>query len=537
MPPMQFTSFHFESWSRVDPHELPESNDLAQKLFLASNDPILLLNPTAGEFLGVNPRASVMFGYSRQEFLRLSPRRSICIHEDEWKLLLDSVRNKREKWLRAMSCRLKSGRIIVRDILPSVVQIGGKPHILATIQDASQRQLTELLRSGAHFMRFSNAVAAGAALTPSVEHALRFCLRQICDYFHWVFAHSHIFSGRVLSARVPRDIWHFGLHDLAVSVQALVGAKQFFFPEEWYSHILAGPQAIMVNDFDSQPESLVKLEVQSAGLSSALVMPILVGGEVAGVCQYFSDQPMDRGPLFLNTMDSFTARLGQIIDQKLADETVRRLSNRLFRIQDEERRLLARELHDTTAQNIAAILMDLGVIGRSADVLTPEARHALSESLSLTRQSLQEIRSFSYLIHPPMLDELGLVSALRIFIEGFSQRSGMHVHLEAPVSRPKLPTHLESTVFRVIQEALTNARRHSGSSSADVKLRTTETELKLSVENETTRDLLWGQPDIQPAKIGVGMRSMHERVQHVGGRLDFHIGKNRTVLEAVFPLS
>jgi signal transduction histidine kinase len=181
--------------------------------------------------------------------------------------------------------------------------------------------------------------------------------------------------------------------------------------------------------------------------------------------------------------------------------------------------------------------MDLGVISRSADVLTPEARHALSESLSLTRQSLQEIRSFSYLIHPPMLDELGLVSALRIFIEGFSQRSGMHVHLEAPVSRPKLPTQLESTVFRVIQEALTNARRHSGSSTADVKLRTTETELKLSVENETTRDLLWGQPDIQPAKIGVGMRSMHERVQHVGGRLDFHIGKNRTVLEAVFPLS
>jgi signal transduction histidine kinase len=435
-----------------------------------------------------------------------------------------------------MSCRLKSGRIIVRDILPSVVQIGGKAHILATIHDASQRQLTELLRSGAHFVRFSNAVAAGAASTPSVEHALRFCLRQICDYFHWVFAHSHIFCGRVLSARVPRDIWHFGLHDLAGSVQALVGAKQFFFPEEWYSHILAGPQAIMVNDFDSQPESLVKLEVQSAGLSSALVMPILVDGEVAGVCQYFSDQPMDRGPLFLNTMNSLTARLGQIIEQKLADETVRRLSNRLFRIQDEERRLLARELHDTTAQNIAAILMDLGVIGRSADVLTPEARHALSESLSLTRQSLQEIRSFSYLIHPPMLDELGLVSALRIFIEGFSQRSGMHVHLEAPVS-PKLPTQLESTVFRVIQEALTNARRHSGSSTADVKLRTTETELKLSVENETARDLLWGQPDIQPAKIGVGMRSMHERVQHVGGRLDFHIGKNRTVLEAVFPLS
>src|SRR5580704_2712919 len=427
MPPLQFTSLYFESWSHARQPQVPESSALAQKLFLSSNDPILLLSPTAGEFVGVNPRASVMFGYSRHEFLRLSPRRSICIHEDEWKLLLDSVRNKREKWLRGMSCRLKSGRIIVRDILPSVVQIAGKPHILATIHDASQRQLTELLRSGANFRRFSNAVVACAASTPSVEHALRFCLRQICDYFHWVFAHSHIFSEGVLSSRIPRDIWHFGLHDLAESVQALVGAKRLFFPEEWYSHILAGSQAIMVNDFDSQPESPVKLEVQNAGLSSALVMPILVGGEVAGVCQYFSDQPMDRGPLFLNTMNSLTARLGQIIDQKLADESVRHLSNRLFRVQDQERRQLARELHDTTAQNIAAILMDLGVIGRSAEVLTPEARHALSESLSLTRQSLQEIRSFSYLIHPPMLDELGLAKPGREAIHSIQkQRPAIH---------------------------------------------------------------------------------------------------------------
>lgn len=537
MAPMEFTCLHFESWSRADPRELPESNDFAQKLFLSSNDPILLLSPTAGEFVGINPRASVIFGYPRQEFLRLSPRRAICIHEEQWKLLLDSVRNKREKWLRGMDCRLKSGRIIVRDILPSVAQIGGKAHILATIRDATQRQLAELLRSGAQFMRFSNAVAAGAAAAPSVGHAIRFYLRQICDYFHWVFGHAHIFSERVLSARVPRDIWHFGLHDRAESVKALVAARRFFFPEEWYFRILAGSQAIMVNDFEAQPESLIKLEVQNAGLSFALVMPILVSGEVAGVCQYFSDEPIDRGPLFLGIMTSLAARLGQIIDQKQTDESVRCLSSRLFRVQDEERRQLARELHDTTAQNVAAILMDLGVIGRSADVLTPEARHALSESLSLTRQSLQEIRSFSYLIHPPMLDELGLVSALRIFIEGFSQRSGMHVHLEAPVSRPKLPTQLESTVFRVIQEALTNARRHSGSSTADIKLKTTPTELKLSVENETTRDVPWDQPVIQPVKLGVGMRSMHERVQHVGGRLDFHIGKNRTVLEAVFPLS
>src|SRR5437868_8318205 len=132
--------------------------------------------------------------------------------------------------------------------------------------------------------------------------------------------------------------------------------------------------------------------------------------------------------------------------------------------------------------------MDLGVVSRNADALTPEARHDLSESLSLTRQSLQEIRSFSYLIHPPMLDELGLMSALRILIEGFARRSSMHVRLDAPDSFPTLPRQLEITLFRLVQEGLTNARRHSGSSTAEVKLKMNATELRLSVENETTGD-------------------------------------------------
>jgi two-component system, NarL family, sensor kinase len=270
-------------------------------------------------------------------------------------------------------------------------------------------------------------------------------------------------------------------------------------------------------------------------LKSMLAAPVLVHGEVAGLCQYFSDEPMSRDQLFLDIIGNTAGRLGQIIEQKLADENVHSLSTRLFHVEDEQRRQLARELHDTTAQKIAALLMDLGVISGSADALKPEARNALSESLSLARESLQEIRSFSYLIHPPMLDELGLISALRIFIQGFAQRSGMHVHLDAPESCPKLPTQLETTLFRVVQEGLTNARRHSGSTRAEVKLRVTPREVRLSVENDTTGELLWEKATVQPDKPGVGMHSMQERVQHLGGHLTFHIGKNRTVLETVFP--
>jgi PAS domain S-box-containing protein len=446
IPPVEVSSPCRAPVDREVEREFFESNDPFRKIFLSSKDAILLLSATAAKFLDLNPRASVLFGCPRHEFLHVPPRRTICIHKDQWKLLLDSVRNKREKWMRRISCRHKSGRVIFCDILPSVIQLSGRSHILLTIHDARQLELSELLRENARFIRFSNAVVAGAAAAPTVEHAIRFCLHQVCDYAHWVFAHAHTFSERILSsARVPADIWYFGLHELAESIKAALGAKRFVFPEEWYSHILDSPQPVMVDDLQARPEFLVRLEVQDSGLSSVLAVPIVVGGEVAGVCQYFSDQPMKRGQLFLDIMANFAARLGQIIEQKQADENVRNLSARLFRAQDQERRLLARELHDTTAQNVAAILMDLGVIGGNANALTPEARHALSESLSLARQSLQEIRSFSYLIHPPMLDELGMISALRIFIEGFSQRSGMHVHLETPESWPKLPRQLEIT--------------------------------------------------------------------------------------------
>jgi hypothetical protein len=173
-------------------------------------------------------------------------------------MLLDSVRNRRDRWLRGMGCRHKSGTIIFRDVLPSVVELGGKSHVLATIRDSRQRELAEALREDARFMRFSNAVIAGAAAASTIEHAIRFCLRQVCDYAHLVFAHAHIFSGRLLAARVPMDIWHFGMHERAESAKAMITARRFGFPEEWYSHVLANSQAITVDELEGQPEFLGK---------------------------------------------------------------------------------------------------------------------------------------------------------------------------------------------------------------------------------------------------------------------------------------
>jgi signal transduction histidine kinase len=245
---------------------------------------------------------------------------------------------------------------------------------------------------------------------------------------------------------------------------------------------------------------------------------------------------MNRDQIFVDTMSHLAARLGHIIEHKRANEAVRSLSTRLAHTQDDERRHLARELHDTTAQNVAAIVMDLGVIER-VDALPDKARRAVAECMSLARRSLHELRTLSYLLYPPMLDELGLVSALRILIEGFSQRSGMQVLLDVPDPCPKFPKELEITLFRVVQEGLTNARRHSDGVTADVRLKLDPGELRLSVENKTTNKLLRRPTSERRAKLGVGMRSMQERVQRLGGNLTFDLGENRTVLQASFPLA
>ena len=515
---------------------IASGEDLFRKVFVSSHDAILLLSSTAGEFLDLNPQASVVFGYTRHQFLQLPPRRTICLDKGQWGLLLDSVTSKRDKWLRGMACRQRSGRIILRDIFPSLVNINGTPCILTTLHGASYRELSETLRSNARFTRFSNAIAVGAAQAPNIEHAIRFCLHQVCDFARCVFAHAHLFSTRFMAAHVPADIWHFGVDERAQSLKAMFAGKRFVFPEGWYSRVVVTARTFIEEDLEAELDFAARLDGMALSVKSALVVPILIGREVAGVCQYFSDEPMNRDQIFLDTLSHLSGRLGHIIEQKRLDEAVRSLSTKLVQAQDDERRRLARALHDTTAQNVAAILMDLRVI-ENVDALPAKACHALSECISLARRSLNELRTLSYLLHPPMLDELGFVSALGIFVEGFSQRSGMQVRLDLPKGCPKFTKELEITLFRVVQEGLTNARRHSESTTANVSLSFESGELKLFVENETTSKLLSIQPPVHTAKLGVGVRSMKERVQQLGGNLTLDIGKNRTVLQASFPFA
>jgi PAS domain S-box-containing protein len=221
-----------------------------------------------------------------------------------------------------------------------------------------------------------------------------------------------------------------------------------------------------------------------------------------------------------------------------ATDKLRELSARLLQTQDEERRRIARELHDGVGQLLVALKMNLTSVTRERRNLSDDARQSLDENVALIEQASQEIRTMSHLLHPPLLDEVGLESALRWYTEGFAERSKISVHLQmAPGFSEGLPRDLALALFRIVQECLTNVHRHSESPKAFVKLDRSWNEITLEV-----KDCGKGMsPQIQ-SKIssgqssGVGFRGMRERIRQFGGRLEVRSEQDGTQVIAFLPV-
>jgi len=209
-----------------------------------------------------------------------------------------------------------------------------------------------------------------------------------------------------------------------------------------------------------------------------------------------------------------------------SQESLRLLSTRLLHVQDEERRKFSREVHDSLGQYLNLVKMSLSTVaGRYS---APE----LTESLEYLDRCIAETRTISYLLHPPLLDEMGFAFAAKWFLDGFAQRSGIQVVSEIPDNMARLPHSIELALFRVLQECLTNIHRHSGSSRADVSVERTPREITLRI-----RDYGKGiPPDLlerfraSGSRVGVGLAGMRERVREQGGRLDIESGADGTTI-------
>jgi len=216
---------------------------------------------------------------------------------------------------------------------------------------------------------------------------------------------------------------------------------------------------------------------------------------------------------------------------------LQKLSQRLLKVQDEERRRVARDLHDSTGQTLTALKISVALLRRRLDN-DEGIREELSEIALLADQALQEIRTTSYLLHPPMLDDAGFTSAAKWYVEGFAKRSGVKVRLDFAPEVERLPDTIGTALFRVLQESLTNVHRHSGTSEVDVRFwREAQTAI-LEVRDYgrgIPEELLsgWGQTVLDS---GVGLAGMRERLSELKGNLEIASADPGTRLRAIVPL-
>jgi len=225
--------------------------------------------------------------------------------------------------------------------------------------------------------------------------------------------------------------------------------------------------------------------------------------------------------------------------RRRAEEELHRLSAHLLQVQDLERRHLARELHDTTAQHLAALSLNLAHLKKKLPPDAPAAQALCGDCVELAHQAAQEIRTHSYLLHPPLLEIMGLAGAVEDYAQGFSARSGIQVELDVPAEFGRLPEDMELALFRVIQESLANVMKHSGSTAVKIRLTRQASSVSLAVQ-----DMGHGIPADKLARLkarsggsGVGLGGMYERLRLLGGQLELESSPTGTTIRASVPVT
>ncbi|HZQ95882.1 MAG TPA: sensor histidine kinase [Candidatus Sulfotelmatobacter sp.] len=274
-----------------------------------------------------------------------------------------------------------------------------------------------------------------------------------------------------------------------------------------------------------------------AYINSGQWLDILVFLTASVVVVLMGEKRRQENRRLLQAQDELELRVQErTADLDAVNRNLRELSARLMQLQDEERRRIARELHDSVGQTLAALGMNLSLVRNDVERLAGIVS-ALNDSENLVREMSSEVRTISHLLHPPLLDEAGLCSALRWYVDGFAQRSGIKVDLDVPDDFGRLPGELETAIFRVVQESLTNIHRHSGSSAAHIELRQRGEQVVVEIADRGR--------GIPPEKLqemassgtpGVGIRGMRERLRQLGGTLEIESSKSGTVVMVTLPV-
>jgi signal transduction histidine kinase/CHASE3 domain sensor protein len=405
-----------------------------------------------------------------------------------------------------------------------------QPHELQTVLDRIAQAITELMpAAGASVILWDAAaeefVVSSTTVPGQTVGAGKERVRRTGGATRWIVDHQEVL--------VVPDIREdpFGANPMLheYGLQSYIGVPL----------LLEGEALGVVYALDNQPRQYRDDEIellQALATRAALaVSKVRLYDKLKDINRLLENHVRERTSDLIQTNERLAAEADE---RRRAEQALQELSGRLLQLQDQERRHIARELHDVTAQNLGAIALNLARLEKFLSRADHKTLDVLNESILLAEECLREIRTLSYVLHPPMLDEYGLPRALEWYLEGFGKRSGVQVELHADPDIGRLPAATEMALFRIVQESLTNIRRHSGSHHAAIQLTRANGAVTLEIMDDGhgfREPLAAGKPP-SLTHLGVGITGMRERLRQLGGQLDIESTPRGTRVRATVPI-
>ncbi|MCG3149574.1 MAG: hypothetical protein PCFJNLEI_03038 [Verrucomicrobiae bacterium] len=406
-----------------------------------------------------------------------------------------------------------------------------QPHELQTVLDRIAQAITDLLpATGASVIlwdaRAEEFVVSSSTIPGQTIGTGKDRVRRTGGATRWIVDHQQVLT-------VP-DIREdpFGANSMLrdYGLQAYIGVPL----------LLEGEAFGVVYALDKNPRQFRPDEIellQSLATRAALaISKVRLYDKLQDINRLLESHVRERTT---DLIQSNTRLAAEADERRRAETALRELSGRLLQLQDQERRHIARELHDVTAQNLGAITLNLARLEKFLSHADHKTLDVLNESILLTEECLREIRTLSYVLHPPMLDEYGLPRALEWYLEGFNKRSGVQIELQAQAEIGRLPAATEMALFRIVQESLTNIRRHSGSRHAAIQLTRANGTVTLEImdDGHGFREPLAPSEPPSLLNLGVGITGMRERLRQLGGQLDIESTPTGTRVRATIPVT
>ena len=525
-----------QSWRESESRYRSLIDSLPEAIFVHRGKELLFGNQAASMILGA-PSVEALAGYPVMSFVAEHDRE---IFRERTRRILD---HGTEAQSREVRLRRFDGSMIWAESQGVQIIFDGKPAVQAIVRDITDRKLQEEARAeaDARLKQQSEALLNLATRLEVSAADLKAALQRICMVADFVLdaARVDVWSlekdakrARRLASFAPRT----GSPAAASDVVDAMHLPRFI-------SVLQNERVIEAHDIQDDPASaeLAAQGVVGSDITSLIAAPVRAAGEVVGfvlVSHRGSRRDWHADEVtFVGGIADQIAQAFLDAERERAFNELRDLAGQLVRAESEVRRLVGRDLHDSTGQLLAALELNLARLASDAGPLPIECRPWLAECVELARKCSAEIRTASYLLHPPLLDELGLGSALRWLADGFRERSGIDVALDIPPNLKRLDSDSELALFRVAQEALTNVHRHSGSPSARISVIPSPASITLLIEDNgrgmPQAHTLAGDDSVP---LSVGLAGMRERMRQIGGSVRVESEATGTRVRATLPL-